>query len=636
MVNNNLKNLNCSFITSAFLLLLVCLWCAPAHAQTSAPDTFKLANKYIAKKKYHRASKYLSSYHKQHPKDLNSIWLDAQAKLYANNYKQSDELYKGALKIAPKNDYVRLNYIHSLLDMGKNETAGSLLNSMDKDGKSYSDMSFLYAQLYFWEGNYTQASAYMKKALQDTTKKEWNKLNDQLELARAPKISLNTSYITDNQPLTVVTSSLKFENYFSRLLNVYVNCDEYHFMQDKVSDALWLTAGDKLFFPKTGTQLNLGVGVFNFPVKNQVGASVHLGVTQKLSQQFDLEGVVDRVPYLDTKTSIDTNITATKLAGMLNWHRRGWKAQAAVISSMFDNNVSTYSAYAWVLAPVATFRNGQLSIGYSTSYSNSNVNSYAAVNSLGDILATYSSGQAINGVYTPYFTPDNLIVNAALVSLSLNLDKNVSLVINGDVGYGSINNPYLFLDKNSAGSVFINKGYAVENFVPGDASAVLNYHIDKTWLLQAKYVYRTTYFFTSNYIGVGVQKSFLHEDRRSRAHSGGSAFMRKIQEIQDRIQNLYAVNNAGELISSVGKIKGEITALRDQQKMKQNTSEKVLPNSEKAAQLQERYDGLNDMLNDINSVSLDDDKDNSVSPREWLVDKLYELTSISYNGDLQD
>jgi hypothetical protein len=639
MVNNNLKNTTYSAIAKSFLLAFLCFGCLTTHAQAkkdkaAETDTFKIANRLIAKRKYGKANKILSCYHKNHPGDVNSIWLQAQAKLYSNNFRQSDKLYKGALKIQPDNDYVQLSYIHSLLDMGKNETAGNMLNSMEQSGKSYSDMSFLYAQLYFWEGNYLQSSAYLKKALQqDGGKKEFNDLYDQLEYSRSPKASISTSYLTDNQPLTAVISSLKFENYFSRFADLYISCDEYHFLQDKVSDAPWVSVGDKLFFPKIGLQINAALGYFQFPVIPLSGASGHLSITKKITRQFDLEVVADHGPYLDTRASIDTNVKVSKLAGMLNWHRRSWKGQAAYLTSLFDNNKYVYSAYAWVMAPIVTFPSGQLQIGYSTSYSTSNVNSYTAVNSLRDILANYTPNQSIAGIYTPYFTPNDLIVNSALLSFNINLSKKVNLALNGDIGYGSINNPYLFLDKNSAGTVFINKGYSIEHFTPADASIAINYHIDKTWLLQAKYVYRSTYFFTSNYGSLSLEKSFQGK-RKEHAHTGKSAFMDKIQDIQDRIHALYACTNPAELKLSVNKIKGEVTVLRDEQKMLRNTSE-ILPNSDKALLLQDRYDGLNDMLNELNSISLDDAKD-SGNKSEWLVDKLYELTAISYNSDFQE
>ena len=415
---------------------------------------------------------------------------------------------------------------------------------------------------------------------------------------------------------------------------MYINCDEYHFLQNNVSDAPWLTIGDKLFFPRAGIQLNVGAGIFKFPVKNDVGFSGHLGITKKISQQFDIEVTGERVPYFDTKTSIDTNITATKLSGMLNWHKRGWKAQAAFLSSIYDNNSYVYSAYAWVMAPVYSFRTGQLNIGYSSGYSNANVNSYTYVNPLSEVLGA-PANEPISGIYSPYFTPNNQFINAALLSFNLKIAKNLGLAINGDVGYGSINNPYLFLDKNNTGNLFVNKGYSVENFVPADASVAFNYHIDKTWLLQAKYVYRTTYFFTSNYVGIGIEKSFQDRRIREPKQDAKSAFVKRVMEIEEKIQSLYTCRNAVDLKQSVDKIKDQLVLLRDEQKMLKNTSE-ILPNSDRAALLQDRYDNLNEMVDEFNSVNLDDSKDNSVSKSEWLVDKLYELTSISYNGDLQE
>lgn len=518
MIKIRLKNISISTTAKIFLLVAVFFGYLPSYAQIkNENDTFKVANGLIAKKKYRKAYNYLGHYSQDHPKDYNSLWLGARAKLFLNDFKQSDHLYQRALKIEPGNDNLRLDYIHSLLDMGKNERAEGLLKGIESKGKSYADMYFLYAQLSYWEGNYKKASIYLEKALdRDNGKPEWYSLRDQLDIARAPKVSLYSSYITDNQPLTAVVSTLRFEKYFSRLLSLYINCDEYHFLQDKVSDAPWITIGDKLFFPKAGLQINAGGGVFKFPVKNETGWSGHLGVTKKISQQFNLELTGDHVPYFDSKTSIDTNITATKLSAILNWHKRSWIGQAAFMTSLYDSNVYVYTAYGWIMAPIATFSFGQLLMGYSASYSNSNVNSYIPVNSLNEIVANFTPNQSIAGIYSPYFTPNNQIINSALLSLNMTLSKHVSILISGDIGYGTINNPYLFLDKNSAGTLFINKGYSMESFVPADATVGFNYHIDKTWLIQAKYVYRNTYFFTSNYGSLGIEKNFLH---RKKHHS---------------------------------------------------------------------------------------------------------------------
>ena len=595
------------------------------------PDTFSIVHHLIARRKFRKASVILGVYHHNHPTDLNSIWLQAQAELWLGNFDKSNRLYNAAIKIAPENDYLKLNYIHSLLDMGRRDSAGIYLDKMEKSGSDYPDMSFLHAQIYFWSGDYDEASAYVNKAMElDNKNTSAHDLSDEILAARAPKISLNSGYLTDNQPYTALISSLKYEQSFNRFLSLYVEGDDYHFIQPGTTDAPWIKAGDKLYFPKAGLQVSLGGGAFKFPVKNQIGWSANLDILKKISPSFDLELVGDEVPYFDTKSSVDTNITATKGSMTLYWHHNKWLGQAAVLGSMYAGNAYVYSGFAWVMAPIATFSFGQFMLGYSSSYSNSNVNSYSPQNSLSEILN--NPNQPIAGLYNPYFTPDNLFVNAALASLSLNVSTKVTINLNGDLGYGLINNPYLYL--NAAGNSVV-KGYQVESFTPADFTFAFNYHIDKTFLVSAKYIYRSTYFFSSNYVGIGIEKSFWHSKQVQPAQNRKSAFMKRVGEIEQKIQWLYSSNNPDELKASVGKIKNDLATLRDAQLKSKNTTE-ILPNSDQAALLQDRYQSLNEMINEINAVDLNDSKDYNGNIKQWLVDKLYELTSISYDGSFEE
>jgi len=592
-------------------------------------DTFKKANQLISKKKFRKAHNLLNAYHKNHPKDMNAVWQQAQTKFWLGNFKRSDTLYKTAVKLKPDNDYLRLNYISSLADMGKMAQATTMLSGMEFSGRDYPYMDMLHAKLYYYQGDYKQAAAYMRKALQSDNKtEEIYNLDDEIAYARSPRVSLSTAYLSDNQPITAIISTLKAEDYFNRFLDLYLVCDEYHFMQNTVSDAPWVRIGDKLFFPQAGLRINVGGGVFQFPVKNETGFSGNLSLNEKLSQHFDIDLGVDHVPYFDSKTSIDSNITATRFSAMLNWHLRNWAAQAAFINSTYPDNNNVYSAYGWVLAPIAQFRHGVLQIGYSSSYSNSNQNTYTAVNSLSEILATYTTGSSIAGIYNPYFTPNNQYINSVLAALSLNFSKKMSLNINADVGYGTINNPYLYLNKDNSGNYAVIKGYSNVSFYPGDATVALNYHIDKTWLLSAKYIYHNTYFFTSNYVSLGIEKSFQRAKKKQADPK--STFSRLIGEIENEIQSLYKCKDANELKASVGKIRSELVTLRNAQKSKADTYESK--GSDAATMLQDRYDALNDMVNDLDAVNLDDNADGKTNKKQWLIDKLYELTSVNYNG----
>ena len=259
--------------------------------------------------------------------------------------------------------------------------------------------------------------------------------------------------------------------------------------------------------------MNIGGGIVQYPVKNEIGWSGNLSLNQRICAHFDADLSVDRVPYLDTKSSIDTNIAATRVAAMLNWHMAGCSGQAALMNSNYEPGNNVYGAYAWVMAPLVKFKAGKLLGGYSVSYSNSEESSYKPVLGVSQIVANFASNPNIEGLYNPYFTPKDLFISSALLTFNINLSKSVNFSLSGDVGYGSISNPYLYLSVVKPGDTVVNKGYSTETFVPVNASAAFNFNLGKTWVLTAKYIYHNTYFFTSNYGSIGIQKSFQHRKK---------------------------------------------------------------------------------------------------------------------------
>lgn len=636
MVNNNLEKLSkqkTALLISAFMLF----GATATHAQTgkgpAKADTFKLVNELINKKKFRKANKMLKAYSAAHPKDVNGVWKHAQTRLYSNDYRKSYDLYQAAMQMQPENDYLKLNYIHSLADMGKTEAAGNALHVMEQAGRDYSDMALLRARLAYYNGDHKQAAAYMKKAQQyDNKTPELAELNDQIAAARAPRVFLGSSYLSDNQPLKVLTSTIKAEQHFGRLLNLYVEGTEYHFMQTATSDAPWLRIGDKMFFPKAGLHVHINAGVFRFPVMKEVGWSGELSLNKKISQQFDIEVTGDRVPYFGTSASVDTNISAGRLSAMLNWHKSNWQGQAAFMNSTYRDGNNVYAAYAYLLVPVVTFQTGKLQMGASTSYSNSTDNRFIPANSLGNILANYNPKVPIAGVFDPYFTPMDMVANSALLAFGVDLSKRVSLNVNGDIGYASIRNPYLYLNKDNTGATVIAKDYSTEYFTPYSTSVALNYQASKTWHLSAKYAYRSTYFFNSNVVSVGIEKSFRKREQTARKAETKSAFMKSIMEVEDKIQALYLAKNRNELKQSVSKITNRLLAIRDEQQRKTNIERS---SAEETSRIKERCAAINEMVADLNAVSLDDEEEH-ISKAKWLVEKLYELTSVHYTGPDED
>ncbi len=608
---------------------------AGKEKKQEATDALSKAKALMAKKKFGKANRLLRSYNKANPKDLNGMWLQAQASMYANNNGQSASLYQAAMKAAPENDYLKLDYVHSLADMGKTTEAERVLDKMENDGAEYSDITVQRARINYYNGDYRQANEYIKKALlRDAQDAKAQELSDMVAMAKAPRLSFNSSYLSDNQPLKALMAGVKFEKTFSKYATLGVSAQNFHFMQTRTSDAPWVKITNKMSFPKAGLRLNYGAGVIRFPVQTETTWTGELGLNQRISHSFDLDLGVERGPYFGTRASIDTNISAVRFNAALNFHKNNWLAQAAVINSRYPDGNNVYSAYSWFLAPVAVFSKGTLQMGLSGSYSNANTNKFVPANTLGQILDNYTPGSFIAGVYDPYFTPIDQYIGAALLSFHVQASKRVDIYINGDVGYGTIYNPYFYLDNDMAGNVFINQGYSTEKFTPHSGSFALNYHAGKTWLLTGKYTYRSTYFFNSNYVTVGIEKSFLPHKKDKAKGDKKSAFARKIQEVEDRLASLYKANSGQQLKDGVAGILKDIKAMRDELQQKMNMSE-ITPGSEKQAALQEKIYGLTEMMDDINGVDLGDEG-SAPNKRKWLVSKQYELANIHYEGSLDD
>jgi len=598
-------------------------------------DALTKARALIAKKKFGKANRLLKKYNKTNPKDLNGLWLQAQASMYVNNNGQSANLYQTAIKAAPENDYLKLDYIHSLADMGKTTEAERMLDKMENDGADYSDITVQRARINYYNGNYRQANEYIKKALQrDGQDAKAHELSDMVAMAKAPRLSFSSSYLSDNQPLKALMAGLKFEKTFSKYATLGVTAQNLHFMQSRTSDAPWIKITNKMSFPKAGLRLNYGAGVIRFPVQNETTWTGEFSLNQRISHSFDLDLGIDRSPYFGTKASIDTNMSATRFNANLNFHKNNWLAQAAFINSRYPDGNNVYSAYSWFLAPVVVFPKGTLQMGLSGSYSNAGSNRFAPANTLSQVLDNYTPGAFIAGVYDPYFTPIDQYIGAALLSFHVQASGRLDIYINGDVGYGSIYNPYFYLDNDMAGNVFINQGYSTEHFTPHSGSLALNYHAGKTWLLTGKYTYRSTYFFNSNYVTVGIEKSFLPHKKDKTKGDKKSAFARRIQELEERLAALYKTKDGQQLKDGVAGILKDIKAMRDDLQQKMNMSE-ITPGSEKQASLQEKIYGLTEMMDDINGIDLGDEG-NAPDKRKWLVGRQYELANVHYEGSLDD
>lgn len=580
---------------SAFLCI------SGSYGQTSSKkisDTAAFAHKMVAEKRLKQANKLLKGYVSRNPKDLDATWLNAQTNTWLANYGQADTLYKRALALDADNKELQADYARSLMYMGRFGKAEKLLKRLDADDP---EIAFLWARLYYWTGKMNAAFIAIDKAIAlSGDSGEAAALKKEMQMARALKVGLGGSYLTDNQPYETYSTDLKVEQYRNKWLHLSVLGNMRNYVQPFATTSQWATVNNKMYLSALKLHVNYGGGAVMFPYKKSIDWLANVGLKQELGPHFSLELYGDRNPYMDTRKSLDTNLSAYRFAAKLNFSKREWSAQAAYLNSRFADKNNVTSKYAWIVAPLWITDISKLHIGYSISYSTSDKSRYSPQVPLSQILNNFDPNYVISGIYNPYFTPVDMLSNSALLSFTLKATSWMTFSVNGDIGTGTTQNPYLYLNRDSATApVYIATGYSKEQFTPYSVTAVATFNPAKTWQVSARYIYRSTYFFNSSLAGITLEKSFLPRSGSNRGTA--STFGESITDIEKRLAALDKCKDRQQMWDQLSSIRKAVVSLRAKQDRILSHSE-LSPDSEEAAVLQDRLDNLDEMLREIDSV----------------------------------
>ncbi len=612
--------------TTALAVVLTCgvhTVRAQAAAGKPAGDTVAMANDLIARKEIYKANKLLKGYVSRHAKDFNAVALNAQTSTWLTNYTDADTLYKQCMKLQPGNNQVKGDYILMLLYMGKYEKANKLIAELEKAGDSSSRTALLRARMLYYTGEPANAMGYVNEVLDSEPENaEANELYESLKEARALRIGITGSYLVDNQPYETYYGNIKIEQYSNRYLDLYATGSQYNFVQPRITEAQWATLNNKMYFPAAKLKLSYGGGFMKFPTTGKTDWTASLGLVEQFAPHLNLELNGERSPYLDTRRSIDSSLSIYRFSGKLNFQKREWSGQLAYVNNTFKDNNSINTTYGWLLVPVWITPISKIHLGYSVSYANANKSSYKSTKTLSEILNEYTPAYKITGVYDPYFTPAEMLTNSLLFSFGLDITRSVSFSLNGDIGTGTASNPYSTLIRDSAGPVHVGTAFTKEQFTPYDITTGFNIHPKGMWQISARYTYRSTFFFNSNYVSVGIEKGFAGSKKRQ--PKTGNSFGDRIMDAEQRLKALKSVADADMLDNTVKKIKEELEVLKAEQDKRLSLSE-FTPESEEAVMLQDRRDNIEEMLKEIDAA-------NATGNGSSLKERIKQLSAIRYHG----
>lgn len=482
-----------------------------ASAQT-APDTVKIAKQWRDKGKYKKAVSLLQAYHKHYPKDINTLWLYAQTEFWRRHFKSSRKLYDQAIALQPDKDLVRLDYAHSLINMGDWKIADKVIKELEKKGRSYSDQLYLRAQISYYRGDYNQAKREVKQAIDSNTQsKPAKQLQEDIMRARAPWIRFGASYSTDNQPLQVVAPFVEAGIYLHRYSSLQMAVSTPLYIRgNNIANAQMASIGNSSSFDEIGLLLKANIGIDKFAYQNKVNWTGDLYLQKTFAKYLVIDAYAGYQPYLYTSSSIDTALSVGHFKSSIGWNDQNFfNGKLGLDFNYMPGTNYVYTLYGYVFAPPIKFSFVQLRLGYGYSYSDSKKNDYSASKPLDTIIKNFSSATAISGIYDPYFTPTGQQIHSALISLRLNPVRQLEIGLTGNIGfYAYTQNPYLYLNKNAANEIYIATGFSRQTYTPIDAGAYIQWQFAKKYSIKADYKYRSTYFYNSNAVCLSFKISF--------------------------------------------------------------------------------------------------------------------------------
>ncbi|MBS1595229.1 MAG: tetratricopeptide repeat protein [Bacteroidetes bacterium] len=494
-------------------ILLLCLsaesYCIAQSDATTQAQQLVVQHKFRAAERILRPEASGSS-------DVSLLWYYGQVAHWAGHDRGAAKSFDLALDQDPDNTKLRLDYARMLYEAERLNAALRQLDKVMTKDTNDAEAHLIRSNIYRWYARYQPARRDTRDVLDrypdNATAQD---LSLALDEATAPYLRYTVGYQRDDQPMQVIGISVESGLSYSWLLNPKVQAtDREFYAAGKWNVTLAASLGNKFVFGKAGTDVSLSLGVFkSFSAGTDWTGDVT--VRQKLYKYLSLQLQAGRAPYLSTLSSASLSLMQNTLGASLILNKENsWSAQAAYSYQFFNDHNPIQTASVWALsqpvkASVFSFR-----FGYGYRYTTSARSTYRSVKSLSEILATYTAGEQIAGIYDPYFTPLRQHIHSAIIAIGIRPARFVSIGIKGDIGfYAQAQNPYLYLDKTSADVIYLASGSYKEVFHPYRLSANIDFKLSRRISLGADYAYTSAFFYASHYTSIHLLVTFLKHAR---------------------------------------------------------------------------------------------------------------------------
>jgi tetratricopeptide (TPR) repeat protein len=490
------------------LLVVALLFTAVVHVTAQETDTLETAKALGAQQKYKESCQLLETYYAGHQQDLYAGWLYATALHQVKKYKKSQVVFDRLIQLFPDNLDLRLDYAAKLTEAGNFREALYQLNEM---GSSLPEpyllaIGLIKARMYYWQGAYDKAEKEVNQVLAISAKDpQAVSLKKNIDRARSNWLIADASYSSDDQPLQIITPSVKTIFYQKAQFSWGINFNAPVFLEtEKTLSSQWLNGFARFSFLGPKISLKINAGGLRLPSTDfDWTAAIHLDKTIWKHLKAGLSA--ERLPYLATLISLDKKVMQARYSAYVSWSDpNGWMGNAAYDLNSFSSfNNYYYTAGAWLVTPPLKLSVFSFKAGYGFSYSDSKENTFVSDKPLNEIIDNWDTTTVVTGIYDPFFSPDKQTVHSAILIMSVMPVQKLNISLTANYGFlAKAQTPYLYLDKDDNGVIYIHRDFYEDRYHPLQFDGKISYDISGNFSIYGYYTYQRTNFYTLNLFGL--------------------------------------------------------------------------------------------------------------------------------------
>jgi tetratricopeptide (TPR) repeat protein len=497
-----------------FCFGLFCLISETAKSQSSGfYDSLNIAREYMQANKAKEALVVLKHCERNYPNNLYLMQLMGQVLYWSKDIDGCKNYMRAAIQRNPAEHELKLDFARILVEIGDLEEAKHYLSEYQNANPNQPEALLLSAKTLWWLGEKpAKIMAYL-----NTFAKLYPGNPDAIALRAAilestsHYLKLGSSYYRDSQPMRLFLAQGELGFYHSGKIRPSLHFQN-GFYQD-FGQVRQLSAALDSHMPKTKTSFQLRGGMLqNTLISGNTGIG-GLKVSQNLGSNWEARIALHKEAYLYTLRSLNQTVNPTHFqASVGRLKEDSWSGDAHYSLHQFDDQNKVHNFSFWILFPLINVHALKIEGGYALQWANSDQNRFVLEDPIEQFVPMSITGP-IPGVFDPYFTPQNLRVNALLAKFTIKLSRNVELVANHFVGvWSKIDNPNYFTYPDADG----NQGLPIRVFVPTsyvplDLNYALNVRISDKIRLSSSYQYFKTIFFDSHSFHTGLKIQLRNE-----------------------------------------------------------------------------------------------------------------------------